>query len=100
MKQGLLLDPVDMHRAGVAVRQRVELAVLMHAIAAPAPILRLEHALVGAKFTLNVPPQRDVMPGLLGPAAVLPTPPQRPFGSVVLEDRGGGSRLGQAAEGG
>ena len=68
VQERLLLDRIDVQRARIGVGQRVELAVLVDAVAAVAAVLGLQQALVGAELALDVLAQLQVVPGLAHPA--------------------------------
>ena len=86
VQQRLLLDRVDVERTRVGVGQRVELAVLVDAVAAVSAIFRLQQALVGTQLALDVLAQFQVMPRFPDPAATLPELPNLLAGGVVFED--------------
>ena len=76
MQERFLFDRVKVQRAGIAVGQRVEFAVLVHPIAAVTPVLGLQQAFVGTEFALDVLAQFQVVPRLPHPALLLPQLPK------------------------
>jgi len=98
VEEGLLFDRIDVHRARVAVGQRVERAVLIDPGTAVAAVFRLQEALVRAHLALDVAAQLEVVPGLGRPAPGLPLPPEFALRGIAVEDVGRRQRLGPATQ--